>query len=222
MATSKIQAPQAIAFNTDPEQQIYARGVLDRDMSGLSYMFKNAADTRHQGNQDRYMQGVSEANKIAAALAQQELMSDEAMKTLAQAVKLAEMGVPGSAMPVIGRAIADNSGVHDEAMDLRRMLERAKIAAANASASGGGAGGEGGKDQVEVVLDATGTPQIKYTAKGSGGSGRAEQWTKRAQTQRQNGVYSPLGQKPPPAGPPAPGTNPLFDTMRLRINNGAP
>lgn len=225
----KINIPQGAIFSADPEQQIYARGTLDRDMSGLSYMFKNAADTRAQGNQERYMQGVSEANRIAAALAQDEMMSEQAMETIKQAVKLAEIGVPASAMPALGNVIPNNDGSNDEAMTLIRLLNKAKIASANASASGGGGAAPGSKNKVEAVLDATGTPHFKYTAYGPDADANARGWVKGIKDNiNAGGEYAPIGQKNPkdkndPKGKalPPPLPNPVMDKMLWdRFNTG--
>lgn len=215
---AKIQIPQGAIFQADPEQQIYARGTLDRDMSGLSYMFKNAADTRAQGNQERYMQGVSEANRISQALAQQEMQQDMLVQALKVIPDFAKAGVPISQFPALAQTSA--TGGTDEqtaqASLLVNLLKQAEIAQKQAAAAGGGAGEEGGKDQVEGVLDATGHPQVKYTARGRGGDERLARWVADAKKKKAaGGVYAPMDSKPPPAGTSK--TDPVLGVMLERF-----
>lgn len=109
---ARIQVPVPTIFNSDPTEQIFARGVVDRqnDMSGLSYMFLNAAQQRRGEDQDAYMSGVREANRIAAALAQQETMSNQALEVLKQAVKMStEIGTPNTIMPIMKMLIPDGT-----------------------------------------------------------------------------------------------------------------
>lgn len=72
MAAGKIQAPQPSIFQDSALEQIYARGSLDRDMSGLSLMLMNAVGGRSAGNQERYLGGLDQANQRAMALQQLE------------------------------------------------------------------------------------------------------------------------------------------------------
>lgn len=167
MATSKIQTPQPAIFNTDPEEQIYARGTLDRDMSGLSFMFKNAAEDRRKANSQQYMQGVSEANKIAQALAQQEMQQEMMLEGLKQGPKYAEAGLPIHLVQAIAQNFA--GGGQDDQTRLASMLvnlkAQADIAAKNASAA---ASGQAGADKWTADGDSLPGGEGAITIKGQG------------------------------------------------------
>lgn len=158
MATQKINIPSPAIFQTDPEEQIYAKGTLDRDMSGFAYMFKNAAETRRQQDQGTYLQGVSEANRMAAALAKQE----NAQAMLIEAMKLvpdyAKAGVPIAQFPTLA-STSSTGGTDDQTANaslLVNLLKQSEITKNNAQAVA--AGREGGPAGPEYTEESQITP----------------------------------------------------------------
>lgn len=148
MATPKITAPSPQAFDSDPLEQIYARGILDRDMSGLAFMFANAAQDRNALSQQQYMQGMNAANAQAQQLAQQEMANERMAAVLKGALDLAKHGYLPSDMPALGAVFTDPTAASvNEPSSLANALIRAKIASENAQAAR--AGREGG-DQYSV------------------------------------------------------------------------
>lgn len=143
MATPKITAPNPAAWDSDPIEQIYARGTLDRDMSGLSFMLANAAQDRGAANQQQYMQGVRAANQQAMQLSQEEARQAMMLQVLKGSLDLAKNGYLPSDMPALGSVFTDPSATSvSDPSNLANALLRAKIASENAQAAK--AGREGG------------------------------------------------------------------------------
>lgn len=165
MTVPKVTAPSPAIFTSDPTEQIYAKSVVDRsnDMSGLSYMMLNAAQMQRERGQGAYMSGVSEANRMSAALAQNEERNKLNIEIMKQAVELAiKGGVNPSAMPVMGGIIADNSGPNDDFAKAMRAVEWSKAAQNNASAA------NQGQDQYqqETVMTPSGVAMTTMKSKG--------------------------------------------------------
>src|SRR5690242_17716062 len=98
MALPKITAPQPQIFTSDPLEQVMARGIADDkglgNNGGLDYMFLNAFGQRRQADQQAYLEGVRQANRLAlmSDLAeQQQKMAIEGMKG---GVELGKLGFP--------------------------------------------------------------------------------------------------------------------------------
>lgn len=163
MATPKTHVPQAAAFQSDPTEQIFSKGVLDREMSGLSYMFLNAAQQRREAGQQDYMTGLQEANKIAAALAREEEMNKRAMETLKQAVEMSKMGTAPSAMSIMQLLSGGND--IDAAPAAKLALMQSEAAANNAKAV---ASGKEGQDQFTYEVDMAQGGPVSGTWKGKG------------------------------------------------------
>lgn len=145
---AKISVPSPQIFTSDPLEQIFGRGVLDRDMSGLAYMFMNALGERRRMDQDAYMTGVGEANQLGlkAALAEAQQKQQEAL--LKAGTALVEKGNRPSLMPIMDSLFARSTpGQMDEMAMLEQMWKRAQIGKANAEASNVGG------DKVEVKTD---------------------------------------------------------------------
>lgn len=144
--TVKIQSPQPTIFQSDPIEQIAMRGVLDRDMSGLSYMFKNAAQDRQVDKEAAYMNGVREANRMAMMLQQQEDMQKLLIESLKQGPEYAKAGLPVADVPLLSRLFTSGgTGQAADASMLVNLLKESQIAENNAKAA---AAGEASKDQV--------------------------------------------------------------------------
>lgn len=141
--SAKISQPSPQIFTSDPLEQIMGKGVLDRDMGGLAYMFLNAFGDRRRMDQDTYMKGVSEANQIAGRVAQQELAAKQEQEMIKGALKLLELGQSGTSMPVLSKII--QNGSLNEGSDLNRALLQSKIAANNRDPNSG--------DGVQVKVD---------------------------------------------------------------------
>lgn len=159
---AKVTAPNPGIFTSDPLEQIFARGVMDRDMSGLAYMFLNAAGDRRASDQDSYMRGLGESNQVAKQVAEQELRQKQQEEFLKAAVKLTEMGSLPSSMPVLDN-IFQGAANRDDAAKLAQDLIRSKIAANNANA----AGGKGDGLQVTTDIGPGGTGFTTIRGKGA-------------------------------------------------------
>lgn len=161
MALPKIAIPSPRIFNSDPIEQIYAKGTLDRDMSGLSFMMKNAAQMDRQTDQDAYLSGVSEANKMSSMLAQREEANKNSIEMLKEAVKMATgLGSPTSAMPIM--QLLRPGGGDDPGAAAKLQLILSEAGANNAKAA------NTGNDQYtqQDVITPTGLAYSTQTSKG--------------------------------------------------------
>lgn len=162
--TAKTHVPNVAIFNSDPEEQIYARGTLDRDMSGLAFMFKNAAQDRRRGSEEAYMDGVRQANMISAALTQQETMSKQAVEMLKQAVEMSKsVGSPTSTMPIMQMLFP--SGVNDPGAAAKLDLLRSEAEGNRAK----GVNESKPEFSVETAVTPSGVSQEILRAKQKGG-----------------------------------------------------
>lgn len=154
---AKVTAPQPGIFTSDPLEQIFGRGVLDRDMSGLAYMFLNAAGQRRAGDQDAYMTGLKESNQVAAQVADQEARQKMQEEFLKAAVKLTEMGTLPSSMPVLD-GLFQGATNRDDAAKLHQDFVRSKIAS---NYNSGGGKGDGLQVTTDVGPSGTGFTTIR-------------------------------------------------------------
>lgn len=213
MVTNKIATPQPQIFSSDPLEQIYARGTLDRDMSGLSFMFKNAEQDRRRANQDAYMEGVSEANRMSQALAQQEMAQEKLIETMKIAQKLTEIGVNASDMPGLDEVIRNNpAGTGDAAMKMILALKQSQINENNAKAA---AAGQGGADKydIETQMTPSGVAYTTYKGKGRDPSAIQAELQRRALADMQA-----RGLKPNPNSPLGLPTANAADAAQARAN----
>lgn len=162
MAKATIAAPNYAAYASDPVQQIYARGTLDRDMSGLSAMFLDAADRNQKRGIDSYESGVREANALSGKLAQEDMQNEQAIELLKATAGLVKEGIAPSGMRGEGM-LFNQPGANDQFSDatIRKLL--ADAAASSASASG--ASGE----KYEYNVDTSPSGVTTGTWKGKGG-----------------------------------------------------
>ena len=165
---SGINAPQPSIFQDSALEQIYARGTLDRDMSGLSYMFLNAAQQNRGGSQDRYLVGLDVANKRAQEVAALEQAMKFRTARMGDTTKLA-LGGYGASGLVGSPDLFNDPASQDFVAKLDNDLTRAKIQQALTSGSGGGgAGGEQDTIKATYVPGMT-TPVYDVTSKSKGG-----------------------------------------------------
>lgn len=171
MANSKPSVPSPAIFQSDPEEQIYARGTLDRDMSGLAYMFKNAAEQRRVQDQQTYMEGVDRANKLATMLGLQEERAGMLKEALKQGPEYAKAGLPISQVPIIAQLFS-SLGTDDQTMDassLVNALKRSEIAKNSAAAAASGR--ESGPEYTgETIVTPSGVSQESIRVKQKGGN----------------------------------------------------
>ncbi len=123
--SAKITAPSPQIFTSDPLEQIAMKGVDNRDMSGLNYMFLNAFGDRRRMDQDTYMAGVADSNQLASQAAEMELRQKNAKDMLAHLAKMIELGGGASGDPAL-------------AGSLQRAFIESKIAHNNRDPNGGG------------------------------------------------------------------------------------
>lgn len=193
MATPKITAPNPAAFNSDPVEQIYSRGVLDRDMSGLAFMLANAAQDRGTANQQQYMQGVQAANRQAMQLSQEEAKNERMAMILKGALDLAKHGYLPSDMPALGAVFTDpNAASVSQPSTLANALIQASIAEKNANAAK--AGREGGDAYTGTVeTDPLGNVGgIKWQGKGRNPTAIELELLRRAQASKNAITHGPL------------------------------
>lgn len=207
MATSKVQVPSPAIFQSDPEEQIYARGTLDRDMSGLSYMFKNAAQTRREQDQGTYLQGVSEANRVAAALAQQENQQHMLLESLKMIPDFLKAGAPIAQFPTLAGTSATGGTDEQTAMasSLVNALKQSEIAKNNAAgAAHGAAGAPEFTSEMQITPEGPSIESLKVKTKGGDSAVVQEILRQRAlQSLKNRGIAGsgPGGTGLPNAGP---------------------
>lgn len=153
MATTKgsaIAAPQI--FNSDPVEQTYAKGTLDRDMGGIAYAYLNAARGRRDDAQQMYLENLQRSNEMAQTLAREGMANDQLIEALKQAPKYAEAGIAPDLVPALARAYGDPTGdrAQEAALLYRRLLE---AKAANELASANKANSAGAEKPPEVIVD---------------------------------------------------------------------
>ena len=165
--SAKINQPSPQIFSSDPLEQIYAKSTLDPTMGGLAGMFMQILGNRRRMDQATYMQGVSESNQIAGRVAMQEAEAKHQQELLKGALKMAEMGQPGSTMPILQSII--QSGALGQGTDLQRRLMESKIAANSRDPNAG-------KNDVQVKVDQSpnGTGFHTITGKGPGAVDKVE------------------------------------------------
>ena len=158
---AKVTPPNAAIFNSDPLEQICAKGTTDRDMSGLNNMFMVASGLQRQAGQDAYMAGLSRANAMALREAQMEAEQKMMEKLLQSGTELAKAGYETSSMPIMSRLFTDPRS-QDVVADIWRKVQLAKAAADNAQAANVGG------DNVQISTDVFPTGEGVSTVKTKG------------------------------------------------------
>lgn len=159
---AKVTPPNAAIFNSDPLEQIFAKGVTDRDMSGLNNMFLVASGLQRQAGQDAYMAGLGRANQMALREAQMEAQQKMMEKLLQSGTELAKAGYETSSMPIMSQLFTDPRS-QDVVADIWRKVQLAKAAADNAQAASAGKDGT----QVKVDVGPAGAGFYTFTGKGA-------------------------------------------------------
>lgn len=137
MALPKVATPSPKIFTSDPIEQIYAKGTLDRDMSGLSYMLKSAASGDRERDQEAYLSGVGEANKMSMMLSQREEQNKNMIEMLKQGVELAKsVGSPTSSMPIMRTLMPGGGDDPGAAAKLQLLLSEGNANNAKAANTG--------------------------------------------------------------------------------------
>lgn len=142
----KVNAPNAGIFTSDPLEQIAAKGVMDRDMSGLANMFLYAFGNKREAGQEAYMAGLRGANEMALREAKMEADQKMLEKLLQSGTELAKAGYETGEMPVMSSLFRDPANQNVVA-DIWRKVQLAKANADNASAANAGG------DNVTVKTD---------------------------------------------------------------------
>jgi hypothetical protein len=155
---NKPSVPAPAIFSSDPLEQIAMRGVQDRGMSGLNYMFLNAFGDRRRMDQEAYMAGVNRANDQSVMLGQKELEQAQHEAMLKAAVKLVEEGGDPSTMPGLSQVFGPNK---PNAMkgDLMRSQIHKNMQE-----------GKGSGEQLKVRADIGPAGTGFYTVEGKGGN----------------------------------------------------
>lgn len=152
-STSKgqaIAAPQI--FSSDPVEQTFARGVLDPTMGGIAYAYLTAARAGRDADQQRYLDQLTQSNKMASQLAQQEIASELSKTAISHLADVINAGQDTSVLPTFAQ-LYDKGMTPDQvnvAAALARRAKEAKIAHDMASAAAAGAGS---RDKFEIRQD---------------------------------------------------------------------
>ncbi|MCG3771835.1 MAG: hypothetical protein JW384_03031 [Nitrosomonadaceae bacterium] len=155
----KVTAPSASIFTSDPLEQIAMKGVLDRDISGLSFMFLNALGQGRERNQEAYMSGLTQSNQQAGQIAEMEARQKQQEQFLKAAIDLVKNGDLPSSMPVLSQVFGAGKDM-DQGTRLNQELTRSKITANNRDPSGG--------DGIQVSADVGPAGSGFTTIKGKG------------------------------------------------------
>lgn len=139
---AKLSAPNPNIFTTDPIEQVFAKGVTNRDnTAGLNASWLLAFGNDRADNQDKYLGALGSANKMDAQLAQQEM----GMKLREQGMKSATDLIKEGFMPSTLRAGGDlfpDPASGDVVAKMLQDLIKSKVAANYNKGAGGGAGKE--------------------------------------------------------------------------------
>lgn len=140
----KLSAPNPTIFATDPIEQVFARGVANRDnTAGLNASWLLAFGNDRAENQDKYMGALHDANAMDASLARQEALLKLREQGMKSATDLIKEGFMPSSMQS-GSDLFSDVPNGDAYAKMLQALTQSKIFH-NMSA---GSGGAGGKDQV--------------------------------------------------------------------------
>lgn len=168
-STPKQQIASPQIFNSDPVEQIFAKGVLDPDMGGIAYAYLTAARGQRADDQSVYMQNLAASNRLAAELARQQMGQELLTEALKQGPDYAKAGINFSDIPLLAQLTASRTGaLTGESPGLYRELLAADAAHKRAQAANAGAANA---DTVtaEVNTDPNGPGVVTYTAKTKGG-----------------------------------------------------
>ncbi len=141
---AKLSAPNPAIFTTDPIEQVFARGVTNRDnTAGLNAAWLLAFGGDRAANQDKYIGSLREANAGDAMLAQQEMAAKLREQGMKSATDLIKEGFMPTSMRSGGDLFSD-LGSGDNYAKMLQALTQSKIFANQQK----GAGSGGSKDQV--------------------------------------------------------------------------
>lgn len=149
MAKATIASPNPSIFTSDPVEQIYAKGVLDRDMSGLSGLLLLSAQDKRAQDEDKYLGSLSESNRMSSKLAQMQEQFEFNKERMKQGVELLKEGFSASGLQGLETLIGDYKDA-DAMATLQRDLIRSQI---NRNNRPPGAGSGGVKDQITFEVD---------------------------------------------------------------------
>jgi hypothetical protein len=161
----KVNAPNASIFTSDPLEQIAAKGVMDRDMSGLANMFLYAFGNKREAGQDAYLAGLRGANEMALHEAKMEADQKMLEQLLKSGTELAKSGYETGEMPVMSTLFRDPRNQNPVA-DIWRRVQLAKANADNAQAANAG----GDNVTVQTDVGPTGEGISRLTVKGRNGA----------------------------------------------------
>lgn len=141
MAT--ISAPNAALFDSDPLEQIYAKGTLMPNMAGLANLMLFAERQRIDQGREQYLGALGQTQALENMMGQRKIAADLQGKRMDNTRHLAEKGyLPGSMHG--GDDLFSDVGAGDAFARLLQEEIRSKIFSNMQSGSGGG----GNKDQV--------------------------------------------------------------------------
>lgn len=146
MAT--ISAPNAALFDSDPLEQIYAKGTLSPNLAGLSAMMLMATQKRGDLNRQDYLDALMQTQGLENIMGQRKIAAELQGKRMDNTRYLAERGYTPSSLTSGGDLFTDLTA-GDAFAKLMQEEVRSKIFANMQK----GQGGAGSKDQVTVKTD---------------------------------------------------------------------
>lgn len=149
------------SFQPSATEQIFARGVQDRDMSGLNYMLMSAMQGQREANHRQYSAGVDQANKQAQDMFAREQAQAAMLEQLKVAAGLAKEGFLPSGMPAMAGVMTDPAA-NDDLGQLMRQKLASEIGKNNATAAGQG----GDNVTVDTQVTPTGVAYSSIKSKG--------------------------------------------------------
>lgn len=145
MAT--ISAPNAALFDSDPLEQIYAKGTLSPNLAGLSALMLHAMQKRSDVGRGQYLGALEQTQALENMMGQRKIAAELQGKRMDNTRHLAEKGyLPGSMHG--GADLFSDIGSGDAFAKLMQEEIRSKIFSNMNKGSGAGS-----KDQVTVKTD---------------------------------------------------------------------
>lgn len=161
---ASISAPNAALFDSDPLEQIYAKGTLSPNLAGLSAMMLMAMQKRADLGREDYLGALGRTQDLEAIMGNRKIAAELQGKRMDNARHLAEKGYLPSTLTG-GSDLFSGDG--DAFAKLLQEEVRSKIFANMNKGAGSGAGG---KPQTTVATDVMpwGAPgATKITSRGA-------------------------------------------------------
>lgn len=142
-----ISAPNAALFDSDPLEQIYAKGTLSPNLAGLSALMLHAMQKRSDVGRGQYLGALEQTQALENMMGQRKIAAELQGKRMDNSRHLAERGYLPSQLTGGSDLFTDTAGGDAFAKLMQEEL-RSKIFSNMNKGSGAGS-----KDQVTVKTD---------------------------------------------------------------------